>query len=274
MDKFTNKNNICSPHINKKSKTCFSRKSLFKIGKSLNIVKKNNIKMKTDTLWNLIRIKLANKCNNNETCWLDNISTIKKLNDAEIHLFTFKPKMPEEWKNNQYEWLDNTNIYKVMIQAEKVYKDFVFFGPVPSDCPTSIKCELSGLNFKELKKKRIHKLGIIFNFDVSTGPGTHWVGLYIDILNGEIDYFDSYGGRPIKLINNFIQEIATKMSKIGIEPKIIYNDKRHQYGHSECGMYSMYFILKRLTGSTMHELSKNKITDKKMNDLRKILYRE
>lgn len=274
MERFTNRKKVCAPHKNGKSKTCFSRQSLLKIAKSLGIIKSLKSKKRTETLWNEIRDKLSNKCNNDETCWVDKVPEIKKLRDPDIQMFTFKPKMPNEWKKNKNEWLDTYNIYNVMIQAEKVYDDFNFFGPVPSDCPTSINCELSNLDPMELRKKNINKVGIVFNLDVSTGPGTHWTAVFMNVKNGELDYFDSYGSKPIPLINKFMKNMAEKFNKNNIEPTLVYNDKRHQYGASECGMYSMYFILKRLTGDSMYNISSKKITDKKMNDLRKAFYRD
>ena len=65
------------------------------------------------------------------------------------------------------------------------------------------------------------------------------------------------------------------MKKIGNKQyKLIYNDKRHQYGGSECGMYSMYFILQRLENISMKRISQKKISDSNMNKLRDILYRD
>jgi len=53
---------------------------------------------------------------------------------------------------------------------------------------------------------------------------------------------------------------------------IIYNNKRHQYGNSECGVYSMNFILERLHGATMYDISNVAIPDSEMNHLRSLLY--
>ena len=53
--------------------------------------------------------------------------------------------------------------------------------------------------------------------------------------------------------------------------KLIYNDKRHQYGGSEWNV-SMYFILQRLENISM-KISQ-KISDEHMNKLRDILYRD
>ena len=124
-----------------------------------------------------------------------------------------------------------------------------------------------------LKKNKINKIGLIYNLDVSSGPGTHWVAIYIDNKDNEINYYDSYGSEPIKLINDFIFQLDNKYKKLGYNPKIIYNDKRHQYGGSECGMFSINFILERINDVNMYEIYKRKISDVKMNNLRKLLYK-
>ena len=159
-----------------------------------------------------------------------------------------------------------------MKQYEKKFDDFNFLGVVPSDCPTKIHCELSNIDLGGLKKNKVNKIGMIYNLDVSSGPGTHWVAVYIDNKNNEINYFDSYGSEPIKLIHDFILSLVRKYRKLGINPAVIYNDKRHQYGGSECGMYSINFLLERLHGVDMYDIYKRKISDKKMNDLRTLVY--
>ena len=50
---------------------------------------------------------------------------------------------------------------------------------------------------------------------------------------------------------DFIKQLVMKYRKNNEDPTVVYSDKRHQYGGSECGMYSMYFILKRLTGTSV-----------------------
>ena len=271
IDTITN----CAPCQDKtktktKFKTCYSIESLIKIA---NIWNENNkdkyIKIDKQSkrqIWKKIQKNLNMVCSKNEYCWKKQ-NFIKKIKDIEIEMFTFKPDYPEEWFKNEKTWLNTYDIYYVMKQYEKTYNDFIFLGPVPSDCPTQIHCELTKLDLIELKKKKINKIGIIYNLDKSSGNGTHWVALYIDNKNDEINYYDSYGTIPIKLIHNFIKNIAIKHNL-----KIIYNDKRHQYGNSECGVYSMNFILERLHGKTMYDISNMKIPDSHMNYLRKLLY--
>ena len=159
-----------------------------------------------------------------------------------------------------------------MKQYEKVMDDFVFLGTVPSDCPTKISCELSKFDPEKMKKNGITKVGIVYNLDQSYQNGSHWVAIYMDLLNNEINYYDSCANLPNKLIKQFIDNIAKKIEIKNKEVHIIYNDKKHQFGNSECGMYSMNFLLERLYGTTMFDISQMTIKDEDMNRLRQFLY--
>ena len=260
----------------KKFKSCYSNDSLVKIA---NIWNKNNSKNKIKIenqskkkLWDQIQKNLNLVCKKDEYCWKKQ-DFIKKLKDIDIEMYTFKPDYPKAWVKDEHTWLNTYDIYYVMKQYEKANDDFVFLGPIPADCPTKIQCELSKLDLINMKKNNISKIGIIYNLDVSSGPGTHWVGMYIDNKNNEINYYDSYGSKPTPLINKFIISLVDKYNLNNYSPSIIYNDRRHQYGGSECGMYSMNFILERLHGTTMYEISQVDIPDKKMTYLRKLLYK-
>jgi hypothetical protein len=270
--------NQCAPckknlNNNKKFKSCYSKNSLLKIAKSWNLSNTNKIKIinNREHLWKEIQHNLKMKCNNNELCWKKQ-DFIKKLKDVEIELYTFKPKYPKEWFLNKYTWLNTYDIYYVMKQYEKLYTDFKFIGPIPSDCPVDIHCELSNFDVHKLKKNGIYKIGIIYNLDKSYQGGSHWVALYIDNKNNEINYYDSYGSLSTPLISKFIKNIYNQYIKKNIVPIIIYNDKRHQWKNSECGVYSMNFILERINGKTMYDISTTSIPDEKMNNLRKLLY--
>lgn len=267
----------CAPcRINKKKKiiSCYSKESLIKIANSFN--NNNNSKIiisnkSKKQIWDQIQVKLNEYCKKDEYCWKKQ-DFVKKIKDIDIELYTFKPEYPKEWLKNEHTWLNTYDIYYVMKQYEKANNDFVFLGPIPSDCPTKIQCELSKLDLINMKKKKIYKIGIIYNLDTSNQSGSHWTAIYIDNKNNEINYYDSYGMVSTPLITKFIQGLSEQYSKNNIKPTIIYNDKRHQYGHSECGMYSMNFILERLHGTTMYDISNMTIPDEKMNYLRRLLY--
>ncbi len=282
FDYLIDKSNCAPCQLKKKSnneddrfKTCYSKESLIKIAKEWNRINKdkqiiiNNKDKKT--LWKQIQSRLSSVCEDDEYCWKKQ-DFIKRLKDLEIDLYTFKPKYPKAWITNKYTWLNTYDILYVMKQYEKAYDDFVFMGPIPSDCPTKINCELSNLDLMKMKKKKIYKIGIIYNLDLSFQSGTHWIGVYIDNLNNEIDIYDSQVGIGTKLIRQFIEKLVTNYRKHNIEPLVIFNDTVHQKNGSECGMYSMNFVLERLHGKSMYEISQMKIPDEKMNYLRTILY--
>lgn len=270
-----NKSN-CSPcNKNSDSKiSCYSNKSLNLIADKINESqnnKKNISNLSKKKKWNYIEKYFHKQCENKEACW-KNQSVIKNLKNKNIEKYTFKPDTPLSWKKDKNTWLNTYDIYNVMKQYEKENKDFIFLGPIPSDCPQEITCELSNLDLMKLKKDKIYKVGIIYNLDKSTGLGTHWTAIYIDNKHNEINYYDSYGSLPTNLISKFIKKLSDNYLKNDLKTKLIYNDKRHQFGGSECGMYSMNFILERLYGNTMYNISSRKISDKSMNELRKKLY--
>jgi hypothetical protein len=195
---------------------------------------------------------------------LDHIDSDKKIKEE-----TFRPAMPVEWVKNKYEWLSTTDINEVMVQYEKEYDNFRFFGPVPVDCPKDIYCELTDLDIKGLKSKGVDYIGVIFNLDRHDQSGSHWVALYINIPKSLITYYDSTASQPPEDIKYFINMIGIKLGKHVYE----YNKKRHQYGGSECGMYSMNFLIESLKGKTLKDIENKVITDREVNLLRSYLYR-
>jgi len=194
---------------------------------------------------------------------------------------TFVPEMPQEWKDNPFEWLSTTDIKNVMKQYEKKYPSFLFMGPVPVDCPSSITCSLSGLDVEILiNQLGKTKLGIIFNLDEHDEPGSHWVAAFFDFKKCRILYFDSVGIPPPKTILNFLKKMKRScqqyyLKTFGKEKKgnIYANETRFQFGNSECGVFSMNFIISNLQGDNIHEMNKNEINDTAMNELRKTYYR-
>jgi hypothetical protein len=280
----------------KESYTCYSLSSLRKIAKAMNEERKGENdykKIKVEgvskyDLWKAIQEHLKPFCDNDEECWRRQ-EFIRKLKDIDIQAYTFKPIMPSEWKKNKNAWLSNFDIDLVLKQYERIYPEFKTFNSSPSDCPVSVDCPLSTMDPFKLRKEGKTKIGIVFNLDKTGQSGSHWVGTFIDLKRTkspetdsgvkkcekdpvEINYYDSYGDPPIPLIKLFLVRLGEKFLLSGEKVKILYNDKRHQYGNSECGVYSMNFILERLHGTPMKRISKTKIMDKEMNNLRRLLY--
>lgn len=280
----------CAPHVDGDNISCYNKESLVKIARAYNQKAKKDKKIKSKpstirytgkskkTLWQNIRNNLSQECGNNEVCWLDTTFMKGSPNRKEL-LNKFRPKMPEEWKKNKHEWLATDDIDSVMDQYELQYPSFKFLGTVPSDCPTGIYCELSNIQIQKMEKSGIDKLGIVFNLDKHNEPGSHWVALFINISKGEVNYYDSYGHEPIPSIYKFMTDMSRKLNyhyntnSIRKKSKMQFNKHRHQYGGSECGVYSMNFLIQSLKGKSMQSICKQKIPDHLMNEMRYYLYR-
>ena len=257
-------------HHKKGDFTCYTKDQLIKMATELNKKENANIKLnKTkNELWENIREHLFTECTY-EWCWLDN-KTIKQMGDKEIQDMTFKPPMPEEWVSNRFTWLTTTDINKVMKQYEKAYPSFRFFGPVPVDCPKDIYCELTNVDLAKLEKKGVKHLGVIFNLDRHYESGSHWVGLFCNNDKKIITYYDSVGHPPPAYIKYFMEMLQRQM---GTTTKMEHNKKKHQYGGSECGVYSMNFIIESLKGKTLKNFENKDIKDFSVNILRNYFYR-
>lgn len=206
--------------------------------------------------------------------WIDQ-NFIKNITDEkikeEIEEFTFKPKKPR----GKYTWLSTPDIDNVMIQYEKVYPDFKFLGSVPIDFDDltgsdGLKINIKKLNFAELEKHGIHRLGIVFNTDPSTKSGQHWISAFIDLKKGQIYYSDSYAAIPCKRVRYFLRRIAIYYIKKtgGKRPDLGYNRIRQQYGNSECGVYSINFILRLLKGESFKNVTEHTMSDEAVNKCR------
>jgi hypothetical protein len=271
----------CSPG-NELSFTCFTKNGLHKIKNIWN--KKHPERKITSNLprniWRSLQFVLNKSCNR-ESCWLKH-KCIKENIDLETRDYTFAPDAPEEWKENPNEWLTSIDILEVMKQYEKTYKCFDFIGPSPIDYDKHVaygECvweELCEFNLEKSISEGKTKIGIVFNLDTHKKPGSHWVALFINTKKGEIYYLDSYGEKIPRQINKFSNKIKKQSLKLGNkkEYKLIVNKRRHQFSESECGMYSLYFIIQMLKGYSFNKFLKKRIRDKYMIKLRKIYFNQ
>ena len=222
-----------------------------------------------NTVWNALKQRFQKHCDNGSA-------------ECIITSMLSKPKAPESWKNNPEEWLSSDDIEHIEAQYEKLFKKYNYIGTFPIDFDKKDetgKCLVSALcsmDLHDLYKKGHTQFGIVFNTDVSTGPGIHWVALFCDIgpefEEPRITYFDSYGQRPEKEIKVLMSRWKDQWAKVGVHTKpmkITFSKIRHQYEDSECGMYCLYFHFCCLLGIPMEE----RIPDPVIRGLRGMLFR-
>lgn len=83
-----------------------------------------------------------------------------------------------------------------------------------------------------------------------------------------IAYYDSYGYETPPLIAKLMRSFNLQIQDCRLE----FNNRRFQYGNSECGMFSMYFIICMIHGITFKNFCKDTVKDNFMLKLRSILF--
>jgi hypothetical protein len=215
-------------------------------------------------------------------------SNIQKVSNKSEHIdvvdIYFKPNGPTDTK-----LFSNINIDNVLKHFELAFPyfyhiDFLMndWENAPDDHPIfnlltekdNTMCALLkkeendvSVNIEE-KDKDINKLlnkvadgkktcyGCVLNIDYYSGPGTHWVAMFIDLRdknNPTIEYFNTSGNNPPKNFTNLILKIKDKLESgrcISENVKIVQVTKKEiQKSDTECGPYSVFYIYERLRGT-------------------------
>lgn len=283
----------CSPkrsHDNKKdgSVTCYTKKQLTELATAYNKQYSHKISLTGSKaeLWKAINDRM-NECTN-EWCWSDQLKYKEGMS-------SFRPIRPV----GKNAWLSTTDIRDVLQQYQELYSDFMAIGPVPIDfCylgHTLCKMDVLGAY-----RKGTRTIGAVFNTDPSSEPGKHWISMFIDMRHPdprywEINYFDSFGNAPlakeiIALVKHVDGQFAKAISerhnidrskvkvikKLNCSQSMCTHKVQHQFNNTECGVYSIHFIVKRLEGRTWEELVTERATimnDEYMTNMRKFYFR-
>lgn len=239
-----------------------SQKKPIKLSSNLELLKPDKYKQ---YLVKEFKNRLSDVCENQQ-CWLKQefVSRLKK----ELKFNIFRPKGPQ----GAFTWLNTSNIERVMSQYHEKYKNFMFMGAVPIDFDDLPIYNIKNLNYDQLISDEKHKLGFIFNLDEHYKSGSHWVSLYTDLKKGQIYFFDSYGIQPENRIAILMRRIADYLKTKGIKPTLDYNKLRHQYKSSNCGDYSMAFILRMARGDPFEDINNNRVSDESIAKCRKYYF--
>jgi len=288
----------CAPGKNFKDGSCFNKNELHIITKAVN--SKSNPEDHIDI--NQSKKELVEDLSNkfkeehgcdDQKCWIDQ-KVIKKTSNEDILKYTFRPDGP----NGKTEWLSTTHINDVIEQYDNLVKDFKYLGTVPYDFEDLKELVIRDLDFRKLQDKGINKLGMVINLDYHYQSGSHWVALYTDLEKNQIYYFDSFAKKPRKKIKNFINRITKYLYKNKFNTKldinktlksledgkiskevenlskldIRYNNIQHQFKNSECGVYSINFIIRLAQGETFDHIINNITRDDEMNECRNVYF--
>jgi hypothetical protein len=266
----------CGPTISFENGSCIPLNLLVKMAITYNKRYKDNSIQLFDTLEELspdkYKIYLLFEFqkrfkNTNHSEWINNkiFDNMDKEDKELLQTSIFRPEGPQ----GQFQWLSTIDINKTLAQYENKYPDFVFLGAVPIDFNELDYYPFQKINFNNFRKEGKNKLGVIFNLDEHYKGGSHWVSLFSDLEKGQIYFSDSYGRKPEKRISNFMDRIKNYLETCNIDNiDIRHNPTQHQRGNSECGVYSINFILRLLKGKTFDHLIRKRLTDEKVNKCR------
>ena len=250
----------CSPVMKNKratTNTCYNTDVLLKIRDEYNNNHPNNQHIVGDDptyVWN----ELKNRLNcSSEDCWLKELKDENLRN--KIDKYVFSPDSPPEWKSNPNEWLSNFDILDVLSQYEDEYPHFNFIGPTTIDFDTRlpkrnnmcVEKELCSIHLQNELRDKKTKIGIIFNLDEHDEKGSHWVSMFIDLEEKFIFYFDSAGDLIPPEIRILKDRLIRQAKKLTPPLKLMYKHNynvEHQLENTECGVYSLFFIITMLTG--------------------------
>jgi len=210
-------------------------------------------------------------CGNDELCITKQTfmnELVKEMRD-EIIEETFRATGP----NDPSEWLSTFDIDNILTQYQNVYSDFLYLGAVPLDCGNLSFCSLYQVDFDKYYKDGTNYLGVVFNLDKHGQPGSHWVALYVDLKNGEINYCDSNGKGPLDDVVTIIDQFRDYYKKRTDKHAVYqFNKIPYQKDGSECGVYSSNFIIRRLSGEKFENIVQNYLTFKDINSCRNVYF--
>lgn len=288
-------NKKCAPSKNYTDGSCLSFEGLKEISKVYNANNEDKVNLNNNK-YNLVKDlenKTNNECSGSHSCIIKKYGRKienKDLRDDVLN-YTLRPNGDGAGKDK---WLSTTHIVDVLKQYEKKYPSFLSLGAVPANFLDLKDLEINNINFDNLIKNNKTSIGMVINLDEHWKSGSHWVAWYCNLLEGQIYYFDSYGEKPskrTKLFNNKVtkylyekkynknlninnvvknkyEKYLNKLQTFDIK----YNKVRHQYGNSDCGVYSINFILRILKGETFQYITENITKDETVEKCRGVYF--
>lgn len=198
----------------------------------------------------------------------------------------FKTKGP----SHSTEWLSNFDIDDVLKEIKKNYTDEKFWN-IPFQMRDFKKISPGETAPKHVKNSNLETFdlcgkyregykcfGVVINTDYSTGNGIHWFCLFVDMRldHFTIEYFNSSGNAPLTEIKAWMKKTRVVLEKEFPGKKVsdlVVSKVEHQKDDHSCGVYSLYYIISRVSKIPYKYFMENLIKDSKMHKFRKFLFR-
>jgi hypothetical protein len=160
--------------------------------------------------------------------------------------------------------------------------------PRPQRCISQAMCDL---DVARLGRDGRRQVGTVINMDRHDSAGSHWVACYAGLdptrLLYGVYYYDSVALPPPREISDFMQRhVAAQVARLSVAHRAAYdapngrpfevrhNTVRRQFKNTECGIFSVIFLLNCMQGTrTFDQICSGIGGDADMNALRRVLFR-
>ena len=116
----------------------------------------------------------------------------------------------------------------------------------------------------------------VVNTDKYSGGGIHWFAVLCDCRSDPytVEYFNSSGNPPRVQIIDWMERTTKQLQEYSGKQVVQKTNvgSRHQYGNSECGLYSLFFIRHRLDGNPYDSFLEYAYKDNIMTEFRKYCF--
>lgn len=233
---------------------------------------------------------------NSTRCVLNNMKKMHTNYEVEKTIEENLDRLKPEGPANSTALLNNSNIDETLRRLSKVHDGFYhmdfqmidFAGVkdyngkwkiskgIPID-PT----ELGTIDIvDDVIEKGYKTFAVVLNTDKRTGGGIHWFCLFCDFRTTgtnpiTIEYFNSSGNYPVKEVDDWLVKTNTRINQTRkYKSKIVrLTGMVHQKdSKTECGLYSIYYIWKRLNNTPCSMFQAKRVPDSKMIAFRKDVF--
>ena len=198
----------------------------------------------------------------------------------------FKTKGPA----HTTEWLSNFDIDDTLDEIKKAYVDQKFWNipfqmrdfaknkPTANSDTHTLNSNLETFDIIAKYKEGYRCFGVVLNIDYSSGSGIHWFCLFVCMRHPDItiEYFNSSGAPPLHEIQAWMTKTKFLLSKEFADRKVstvIASKEEHQTDNHSCGVYSLYYIISRVTEIPYKYFMDNIVNAKEIKKIRSLMFR-
>ena len=170
--------------------------------------------------------------------------------------------------HNTDEWLDNKTIDQTLDNWEEVFPKFKNMGVHMNNFDSKHK-KLATADWPTLVAT-YDTIASVINTDNYGEIGQHWVCIVVNSKKKTIEYFDSAAGQVSDDIIKWMMKLSIKLNY----KELFTNNIQHQEKNTECGVYSLFYVIARVHGVPSGYFDQARIPDQVMlKSVRKYLFR-